>query len=194
MFSALNPQAITVNQPCHAKEIGNNTLLSYNVGTTLTLSDFIGVCLSWFLEKIACRREDSSLTKCVNESSTSPLCYSNTVDIYYKRSLDGNYTIFVSVPNEVIRKYSPVNVTAHFKGTSPDLTCYHNGPDSGMLLNMRYIWMIRCRIILMTYTTNNRMEGVLTGVSPYPRVNNQRMRTILVLLSHIPLKLHVEPS
>lgn len=81
----------------------------------------------------------SSLTKCVNESSTASLCYNNTVDINYKKNLDGNYTIFVSVPKEVIGKYSPVNVTADFGGTSTDLTCYHNGPDSGILLKMRYI-------------------------------------------------------
>ena len=140
-FSALNPQAITAIQPCHVKEIGNNIILSNDVGTTLKVSDFIGDCLTWkhSWEKIACRMKDSSLTKCVDESSTASLCYNNTVDIYVKKNPDGNYTIFANVSKELIVKCSPVHFTAHFQGTFTDRTCYYNGSASGMLLNIKYI-------------------------------------------------------
>ena len=102
--------------------------------------------------------KDSSLTKCVNESSTASLCYNNTIYIDHEKNPDGTYTTFVTVPKEQIDEWSPVYVTVHLKGTSTDPKCYHNGSASGMLLNLRYRWMIRCRIILMTYTTNNGVE------------------------------------
>ena len=138
---------------------GNNIKLSYNVGTTLRLPGLNGVCLSWrlSLEKIACLMKASSLTKCVNESSTASLCYKNTISIHHVKNPDGTYNVFVIIPKELIVEWSPVWVTAEFSGTTPDLKCYHNGSASGMLLNLRYICMIRCRTILMT---NNRMEGV----------------------------------
>lgn len=138
----------------------------------LILFDFIGVCFSWFLEKIVCWSEDLSFIKCVNELSIFFLCYSNIVDIYYKRSFDGNYIIFVSVLKEVIRKYSLVNVIVYFEGIFLDFMCYYNGFVLGMLFNIRYIWMIRCRIIFMIYIINNRMEGVFIGVFFYFRVKN----------------------
>ena len=102
--------------------------------------------------------KDSSLTKCVNESSTASSCYNNTISIHHVKNPDGTYTIIVIIPKKLLVEWSPVSVTAEFSRTTPDLKCYHNGSASGVLLNLRCICMIRCRAILKT---SNRVEGVL---------------------------------
>ena len=155
-FSALSPQAITANQLCHAEEIGNNVTLRLNAGTTPTLPVFRGVCFSKCLPaveqeiKIACREKDSWFTKCVNESSTAAFCYNNTIYIAFKKYPNGTYEISVTGPKGLIDKLSPVCITAHLEGPTTDPKCEFNGSAPGMLLNIRYIWTIRCRIILKT--------------------------------------------
>ena len=113
--------------------------LGLNAGTRLISPG--GACLTacLSLEKIACHdlKKDSSVAKCVNESSTAALCNSDTFNIYLKKYPNGTYTILVNGTKELIVEWSPVCVTAEFSRTTTDLMCYYNGSASGMLLNIR---------------------------------------------------------
>ena len=97
---------------------------------------FDGVCAIRCLlaEKIACLMAESSITKCVNESSTAALCNSKPINIHLKKYPNGTLAISVTGSKEMIVPLSPVCVKAEFLGIATDLTCYYNGSASGMLL------------------------------------------------------------
>lgn len=141
--------------------------------------------------------KDSSKTECVNESSTAALCQNSKFQIDRKKKPNGINTVFVTGPKELIDKWSPISVTVHFKGTRTDPKCIHNGSAPGMLLNIRYIWMIRCRIILKMVNKMVRGWTLRQGLFvqnfvqylPPPGQITKKCEHLQPILSHIPLKL-----
>ena len=136
-FSAINTQATHcgANNPCHVEEIDGNLTLSVDVGESPTLPGSDGICLKPCLtnQKYACRKIYSSSTDCVVDSSTAALCYNNTLDMSYKKNINGTYTIFATGTKELMVKLSPVSFTLHMLGIHPDRQCVYNGPTSGRI-------------------------------------------------------------
>ena len=80
--------------------------------------------------------------KCFNESSTAASCNKNNLDMEYKQTLDGMFTVRVTGLKEQFRNWSPVYIKAEIEGLSSDRLCVYiyNESAAGKITSVKYDW------------------------------------------------------